>query len=64
MFDFSATNYCKNFFYLLKLTFSFYKNKETYDIDFVKIKIFKTIVQIYRLYLIRYPGKGRKRHKI
>lgn len=47
MFDFSATNYCKNFFYLLKLTFSFYKNKETYDIDFVKIKIFKTIVQIY-----------------
>lgn len=54
MFDFSATNYCKNFFYLLKLTFSFYKNKETYDIDFVQIKIFKTIVQIY-------PGKGQKK---
>lgn len=48
MFDFSATNYCKNFFYLLKSRFSFYKNKETYDIDFVKINIFKTIVQIYR----------------
>lgn len=44
MFDFLVINYCKNFFYFLKLIFFFYKNKEIYDIDFVKIKIFKIIV--------------------